>query len=150
MHKLPTALFPVLIAAAAAPANAAAPPRDNDMTEPVYLVHGYSVDGTDCGQRWGLRWRRGGAPAGEGEFNTVGYYEGDTSCNTKIAATNRSTPIQEVGSQLAWDIYLQYSSHGRSVGVVGHSMGGLIAPVAPTGVSRSWKASRRSCTSRTP
>jgi hypothetical protein len=48
----------------------------------------------------------------EGEFHTVGYYEGDTSCNTKIAATNRSTPIQQLGSQLAWDIYLQYSRHG--------------------------------------
>ena len=138
-RKLLTLLFLLTLAVAAAPAKTAPPPRDDGMTEPVYLVHGYSVDGTDCEQRWGPAmetWRRAGW---EGELHTVGYYAGDSSCNTKIAATNRSTPIQQLGSQLAWDIYLQYSSHGRSVDVVGHSMGGLIARVALTGVSRGWE-----------
>jgi triacylglycerol esterase/lipase EstA (alpha/beta hydrolase family) len=123
MPKLLTALFLLSMAVAASLAQAAPPPRDDGMTEPVYLVHGYSADGTDCQQRWGPAmeaWRQAGW---EGEFHTVGYYAGDTSCNTKIAATNRSTPIQQLGSQLAWDIYLQYSSHDRSVDVVGHSMG---------------------------
>lgn len=138
MLKLLTPLLLLSMAMAAAPANAAPPARDDGMTEPVYLVHGYSADGTDCQQRWGPAmeaWRKAGW---EGGFHTVGYYEGDSSCNTKIAAANRSTPIQQLGSQLAWDIYLQYSRHGRSVDVVGHSMGGLIARVALTGVSRGW------------
>ena len=138
-RNLMTALFLVSMAVAASPANGAAPPRADGMTEPVYLVHGYSADGTDCERRWGPAmeaWRNAGW---EGEFHTVGYYAGDSSCSTKIAATDRSTPIQQLGSQLAWDIYLQYSRHGKSVDVVGHSMGGLIARVALTGVGRGWE-----------
>jgi hypothetical protein len=110
--NLLTALFLLSMAVAASPAKAAAPPRDDGMTEPVYLVHGYSADGTDCRQRWGPAMEACGMRAGKASSTPSATTRATPRANTKIAATNRSTPIQQLGSQLAWDIYLQYSRHG--------------------------------------
>ncbi|HWS32056.1 MAG TPA: hypothetical protein VN408_04855, partial [Actinoplanes sp.] len=67
------------------------------------------------------------------------YYKNDKNCNTRIAGTDRSMSIKELGRRLAWDIYNRYTKKGKSVDAVGHSMGGLIIRSAVTGVQKKLK-----------
>ncbi|MGW0538247.1 esterase/lipase family protein [Streptomyces sp. NPDC003032] len=69
----------------------------------------------------------------------VGYYRGDVNCDVRIATDDKNLPIKELGKRLAWDIYERYSKNGRSVDLIGHSMGGLVARAALTGVEQRLK-----------
>ena len=113
------------------------PVRADSMTEPVYLVHGYGAG--NCKARWApaiVAWRSKGW---RGRFHAIGYYGDDRACDTSVGAATRDTSITELGRRLAWDIHRRYSRAGTSVDVVGHSMGGLIARVALTGVQQRWR-----------
>jgi hypothetical protein len=71
-----------------------------------------------------------------GSLHSVAYYAGDTNCNIRIASGSNNTSIKEYGRLLAWEIYNRYSRNGRSVDIVAHSMGGLVARAAITGTAR--------------
>jgi PGAP1-like protein len=130
------------LAAALMPATAAqaAPARDNSNTERVYFIHGYDIDGTtpsfNCSTYWSgalsvMRTIGGGWAGG---LHTVAFYTGDTNCSVRSSYADRNTPIESLGRDLAWMIYNRDTRYGRSVDVVGHSMGGLIIRAALTGV----------------
>jgi triacylglycerol esterase/lipase EstA (alpha/beta hydrolase family) len=70
-----------------------------------------------------------------GSLHSVAYYAGDANCDTRIASGSNQTSIKEYGRRLAWNIYDKYSSQGKSVDIVGHSMGGLVARAAITGTA---------------
>jgi hypothetical protein len=145
MRKILAVLAAVagLVVAVPSPAAAAGPARNDGLGEPIYLVHGIQASFTghpkaNCNQ-WNTlikSYRAGGAKA---EINTVAYYKGDTGCNTRIGSYENGVGVKELGRKLAWDIYNRYTKNGRSVDVVGHSMGGLIVRAAITGVAKKEK-----------
>jgi len=127
---------PVSFAGTPTARTTASPARNNGLNEPIYFVHGISLTGkSDCGN-WSpaiREYRRSGAT---GPLLTVGFYTGDTHCTTRVGRDGRNTSIAEIGRQLAWTIYNQYSRRNISVDAVGHSMGGLIIRSALTNVQR--------------
>lgn len=151
-------VFVAVIVATAVPAPVAiagAATRNN----PVILVHGINPIpvggfGSPCSFFWnplkdalaGWGWHRN-------ELIDVKYYAGDSACADDInhngshnahygnrlnhslfesGAHTERTPIEHLGYHLAWYIYDHYTSRGRSVALVGHSMGGLIIRYALT------------------
>jgi hypothetical protein len=132
----------VVTVVAQSPASAAGPARKNTKSEPVYFVHGIDWNHAvatnaqvNCKSAWNsaeTALRNGGWT---GKFITWGYYKKDLNCTRKVGG-NLETRIQELGRLLAWDIYNNYSRHGKAVDVVGHSMGGLVIRAAITGVKR--------------
>jgi triacylglycerol esterase/lipase EstA (alpha/beta hydrolase family) len=117
----------------------AAPARSDSNTENVYFVHGYAagrggwdvclywcnaIYAVDAGDRW------------SGALHGVGYYAADTNYSVRMSTRTHETPIKELGRDLAWMVYNLETVNGRSVDLVGHSMGGLIIRAALTGVAR--------------
>lgn len=123
---------------------------DRTWTSPppqMLLVHGYgkSTKGKDCNDD---QWRNalayyerfGGRP--RSSMTTIGYYPGDRRrCDAMIGDGNASNarPIQDIARDLAIYIDQNYTSHGRSVDIVAHSMGGLVSRVALLGSAQGWK-----------
>ncbi|WP_433182248.1 esterase/lipase family protein [Actinoallomurus sp. CA-150999] len=123
-------------------ASAATPPRSNSKNEAVYFIHGVDAmhtdvngGGDDCKGTWNTAMSALRKRGWTGDFVTWGFYKKDTNCTRKYDG-NLNTRIQELGRLLAWDIYDHYTKKGKSVDVVGHSMGGLIVRAAITGVNR--------------
>lgn len=121
------------------------PPRNNSSNETVYLVKGFYPGqfvppGISCPSRWDdfTEAMRSWGWAQETQFRKVGFYRFDTGCDVNLARFDgtRDVSLQELGRRLAWDIYDNYSSKGKSVDLVGHSMGGLIVRAALLGVKR--------------
>lgn len=120
---------------------AAAPARDDSTNEPVYFLKGYlgassDATGTDCLDGWRPARDLMRNEGWSGPLHLVGYYKGDINCDVEIAAGDKNVSIKELGRLLAWDIYDNYSKNGQSVDLIGHSMGGLIAQAAITGVEQ--------------
>ena len=125
------------------------------VTDPVLIIHGYNgsttygaSNGFDCGA-YG---QASGAEAatmfsyvsGSPQVTVLGYYKGDTNCtmlssesshcdyylfsganpSTLIGTNNED--VRHIGCELDWYIWDNYTSHGRAVRIVAHSMGGLI------------------------
>ncbi|MFF8697219.1 esterase/lipase family protein [Streptomyces sp. NPDC015144] len=125
------------------------PPRDDSATETVYMVKGYDdtgdVPGVSCAYRWNTAikaLKQWGWKKSKGTFVRVGFYAKDTgSCDINLAKKDgtRDLGIKELGRRLAWNIYLNHSRWGRSVDVIGHSMGSLIIRAALAGTERHEK-----------
>ncbi|MGW0277309.1 esterase/lipase family protein [Streptomyces sp. NPDC003006] len=122
------------------------PPRTNSTNEPLYMVKGFDPPeinddgpGVSCTSRWNTAERAMKRWGWRGKFVQVGFYNGDTHCNLTLARNGdgtRDLPLVELGRRLAWKIYNRDSRYGRSVDLVGHSMGGLIIRAALTGTER--------------
>jgi hypothetical protein len=135
-------------AAGTSPAVQSAPAPTDSFDEAVYLVKGYAPTGDRPSCR--SRWRRAISAMHErgwiGQLVRVGFYAWDTpdtGCDVNLGDTDgdpatppqgtRKTSIKELGRRLAWNIHNVYSSKGKSVDLVGHSMGGLIIRAALAG-----------------
>ncbi len=126
-----------------APGKAVAvPPRNDTSDEPVYFLKGYlgassDATGSDCMDAWGPADKLFDEADWTGPRHFVGYYAGDKNCNTPLLdGGTKNTSLKELGKALAWEIYRSYSQVGQSVDIVSHSMGGLVAQAALTGVER--------------
>lgn len=147
-----------LLLGQASPATAAAaPPRDDSVDEPVIMIHGFHERpylgnpvpwGYDCADWWKSARDAMTAQGWTGELRTYGYYQSDENCDwsytddtpdeekqTKLG--DRNTPLTDIARDLAWKIYRSYSSKGKSVDVMAHSMGGLVIRSALTEVSKA-------------
>ena len=150
MRKCFAALLATMVAASglvlapASPAAAATPRRSDGLNEPIYWVHGIQIapnghPKADCVQ-WHPAVNAFKTRGASGKQHTVAYYKNDVRCNTRVASYENGAGIKEFGRKMAWDIYNQYSSKGKSVDVVAHSMGGLIIRAAITGVQKKTKS----------
>jgi hypothetical protein len=125
-------------------------------SRPVIAIHGVDIvgdPGADCGALWSDMERKfhdwGLGPA----FIEISYYHGDTNCDHTInhhgshsshyasghydnGSHGANTDIRHLGYHLAWYIYRHFTSEGRTVDVVAHSMGGLIIRYALAQVER--------------
>ena len=63
-------------------------------------------------------------------YDAISYFRCDKNGSDIGAAADNNTPIETIAHDLAWYLYNRYSSHGQTVEIVGHSMGGLIARAA--------------------
>ncbi|WP_328873560.1 hypothetical protein OHT76_27680 [Streptomyces sp. NBC_00287] len=126
-------------AVAPAAASTPMPIQSNSKSEDVLLVHGYDpwwVAKFDCKDYFkdvikGLKdgnWT--------GKIRGVAFYKDDWNCDFRISSGDRDTGLKSLGKALANKIYKDYTSKGKSVDLVGHSMGGLIIQAALTGVAK--------------
>ncbi|WP_433174422.1 esterase/lipase family protein [Actinoallomurus sp. CA-150999] len=129
--------------AAAHEVAAGVPKRTNNRTARVYLVHGVSTKGdNDCASTWRAALWSLKRDGWKGALYTVGYYKADRHCGVPVPGRSRYTPntsIKELGRAFAWLVYDRDTRYGRSVDVVGHSMGGLVVRAALTGVQKHQK-----------
>jgi hypothetical protein len=65
-------------------------------------------------------------------YDPISYFKCDVNGTDIGTAADNNTPIEKIAHDLAWYVYNKYSSHGQSVEMVGHSMGGLIIRAALT------------------
>jgi triacylglycerol esterase/lipase EstA (alpha/beta hydrolase family) len=125
----------------AAPANAAS--GDSNAATPVIYVHGYNTDGkgSDCGIWSDMRAFTTGNGF-TGPQVTLKYYYNDLNCGVDLnnygsqsthfpggqvnGQDSTGTDIRHIAYQFAWYVHDTYTSKGQNVGVVGHSMGGLV------------------------
>ncbi|MFI6514249.1 esterase/lipase family protein [Spirillospora sp. NPDC050679] len=124
--------------AAAAPVAAAAAPRRADAkNRAVYFIHGYQREegkGQDC-RMWDKTKKHFRNQKWTGGLITWGYYKADKNCTVEYGG-NQNTDLKYVSRSLAWDIYNRYTSKGKTVDVVAHSMGGLVIRNAIARVKR--------------
>ncbi|MEU5875920.1 hypothetical protein [Spirillospora sp. NPDC047279] len=121
--------------ATAAAAAAAVPKRENKKNRAVIFIHGYQWDGgADCTQ-WNKAKSFFKDVGWTGKLITWGYYKKDKNCSVEYGG-DTGTDLKYVSKSLAWHIYNNYTSKGKTVDVVGHSMGGLIIRNAIARVKR--------------
>ncbi|MGW4894754.1 esterase/lipase family protein [Kitasatospora sp. NPDC004240] len=114
--------------------------RRDGSFDPVYFLKGYSRSdnpGVNCEEYWNplpAKMREWGST---GKFHHVAYYKGDNrNCTVRLSEGGHEVGLKDLGRELAKHIYANYSSKGQPVDLVAHSMGGLIARAALTGVQR--------------
>jgi pimeloyl-ACP methyl ester carboxylesterase len=113
----------------------------------LLLVHGWgpAAKGRNCnGSTWrnALAYYQDAGGRERSSMTTIGYYAGDRGrCDAMIGDGNASNqrPIQDVARDLALYIDANYTSRGRPVDIVAHSMGGLVTRVALLGSAQGWE-----------
>ncbi|MGW6318139.1 esterase/lipase family protein [Streptomyces sp. NPDC055099] len=124
--------------------SAAAPAPGDGKNDTVYFIKGYTPDRAKCTSKWNGATRAMRSWGWTGKIERVGLYAADTrrkGCTVNLLDPRPElgtvdVPIKDLGKALAWNIYNKYSSRGKSVDLVGHSMGGLIARAAIAGFQR--------------
>jgi triacylglycerol esterase/lipase EstA (alpha/beta hydrolase family) len=132
---------------AAALAIAVFAPSASAADTQILFVHGYgpAAKGKDCnGSTWrnALRYYQRAGGRERSSMTTVGYYQGDDPAHCDVivgdgAATN-ARPIQDIARDLAIYINDAYTSQGKPVDIIAHSMGGLVTRVALLGSAQGW------------
>lgn len=141
LSALTLAIVTTLLPIVTAPANAAS--GDSNAATPVVYVHGYDPGGfgSNCGN-WTNMTNFMTSNGFTGPQVTLKYYYGDSNCGvdlnnygsqntyypggSKNGENSTNTDIRHIAYQFAWYIYNTYTVNGQNVGVVAHSMGGLI------------------------
>jgi hypothetical protein len=112
-------------------------------SDPVLLVHGFSLSSAQNCNTSSMFGDIESFFNGQGITSTrsLGYYNGDSSCNAYLkqekshctgwydSGSNDGTvneDIRHTSCLLAWYIWDTYTSHGVTVAVVAHSMGGIL------------------------
>lgn len=144
-----TALAGAAVAAVTAPLIGMSTPAAADAEQQVrrvpgksaavYYLKGYSRadnPGVNCATYWGRLPAAMQSWGWDGPVHHAGYYKGDKHCDVELAASDQSVGIKQLGLRLARHIYTNYTSKGLPVKLIGHSMGGLVARAALTGVQR--------------
>jgi hypothetical protein len=140
--KAAVAAAAMLAALSASPALAAS--GDSNQSTPVIFVHGYDPFGT--GDNCNMWSNMTSFLKSNGKFTgplvTLKYYYNDSNCGVDVnnfgsqstyfpgglvnGEDSQNTDIRHIAYQFAWYVYNTYSSKGQNVGIVAHSMGGLI------------------------
>lgn len=116
---------------------------DNSGDVDIYLVAGIPFPkdrtGWDGKQYWAGLVRAFTAWGWPGRLLRVGCYAADTNVDLRLHGdgepADKDVPIKELGRRLAWRIFGNHTERGHAPAVIGHSMGGLVARAALTGVA---------------
>lgn len=116
-------------------------PRPPQRDRPVVFVHGYVAfgQGQDCAAKFASLASSLGADGFTGDLVGVQFYDSDTNCDANLddyGNISNSTSWRSLSKAYSHFIYDTYTSHGITVDMVGHSMGGLIMRGAVMGASR--------------
>ncbi|MFD9910528.1 esterase/lipase family protein [Streptomyces sp. NPDC059063] len=107
------------------------PPREDTRDRPVIFIHGIQLqpNGMRCDSVWG-KTKKAFLKAGWKKKNliTFGYYKDSPggACDVQYKG-NVDSDLRDIGRFLRNYIWKHYGSKGKSVDIVAHSMGGLIA-----------------------
>jgi triacylglycerol esterase/lipase EstA (alpha/beta hydrolase family) len=99
---------------------------------PIVFVHGFYADkcpGLNVATAMAGPTAELKAIGWTGTLDAVSYYACDQG-GSRIGSDTVDTPIGTIARQLANYIYDTYTSHGQTVDIVAHSMGGLVARTA--------------------
>ncbi|QXC60979.1 hypothetical protein KSP35_22135 [Aquihabitans sp. G128] len=112
-------------------ATACQPARSTAKDKPILLIHGWATGGaTNCGSTFDTMIGRLKAQGFTGPFVKVGFYTGDTNCDMTLRSWgdfDNGSSWKDVAKAFSKYVYETYTKNGKSVDVVGYSMGGLIA-----------------------
>jgi hypothetical protein len=122
-------------------ATACDPPRKESRAHPVLLVHGWGLGAdTDCGSTFDRMIGQMKSEGFTGPFVRVGFYTGDTNCDMSLRDWGTAADPVEDGSHFSElskafskYVYATFTSKGKTVDVVGYSMGGNIVRGAVEG-----------------
>lgn len=135
------ALFAAAFPVVAVPAHATS--GDSNAATPVVYVHGYDPTGlgSDC-NIWSNMTNFLRSRGFTGPQVTAKYYWNDANCGVDLnqygssnavypggyvnGEDSNGTDIRHIAYQFAWYVYNTYSVNGQNIGVVAHSMGGLV------------------------
>ena len=127
----------VVMVIAALGATGCEPPRAEDKTKPVLLIHGWGLGAdTDCGATFDGMIAKLKAAGFKGPFVRVGFYSGGTNCDVNLRSWG---PVEDgshskvVAQAFSKYVYATYTAKGKAVDVVGYSMGGNVARGAVQG-----------------
>jgi hypothetical protein len=115
-------------------ATACDPPRKESRAHPVLLIHGWGLGAdTDCGSTFDRMIGQMKSEGFTGPFIRVGFYSGDTNCDMSLRSWGTSADPVEDGSHFSVlskafskYVYATFTAKGKTVDVVGYSMGGNI------------------------
>ena len=112
-------------------ATACEPSRPEDRSKPVLLIHGWATGGAaDCGSSFDRAITQMKSEGFRGPFIKVGFYTGDTNCTMSLrnwGTFDNGSSWVELSKALSKYVYETYTKNGKSVDIVGYSMGGNIA-----------------------
>ena len=99
--------------AAGSPASTSAPTQAS-VSPVIVLVHGFSpsAEGYSCADYWEdleaafRQWDPGV------KLVTVGFVRGDHDCDMTVGSGGPYTPIEDIGRELATDVYQRFSARG--------------------------------------
>lgn len=118
-------------------ATACQPPRPDDRTKPVLLIHGWGLGAdTDCGSTFDGMIAKLKAAGFKGPFIRVGFYSGDTNCDMSLrdwGPVEDGSHFSVLSQAFSKYVYATYTAKGKTVDVVGYSMGGNVARGAVQG-----------------
>jgi len=103
-----------------------------DKQKTILFIHGYNAtsNSTNCGENFDVMINSLRASGYTGRMIRVGYYAGDTNCDTNLhwwGSYNDNDSWRNISRALDRYIWFAHTQWGETVDIVGYSMGGLIA-----------------------
>lgn len=105
---------------------------------PILLIHGWNTNSAlDCNGTWGTV-RDYLSSHGMTTVRTLGFYLGDSHCDQYVLDNGNCSnwyngnfgtvneDIRHTTCNIAWWIWNNYTQYGTTVGVIAHSMGGIL------------------------
>jgi hypothetical protein len=126
-----------IVATIAMGTTACEPDRAPNKSHPVLLIHGWGLGAdTDCGSTFNRMISQMKSEGFTGPFIRVGFYSGDTNCDVSLrdfGPVEDGSHFSVLSQAFSKLVYANYTSKGKTVDVVGYSMGGNVVRGAVQG-----------------
>jgi len=136
-HTSRALLALTVVATLAMGTTACEPTRAPNKSHPVLLIHGWGLGAdTDCGSTFDRMITQMKAEGFTGPFIRMGFYSGDTNCDMSLrdwGPVEDGSHFSVLSQAFSKYVYATYTSKGKTVDVVGYSMGGNVVRGAVEG-----------------